>query len=65
MSELDQLEYPRHLHKPNREFLVVQNAQEAASALKDGWTIVCPPPPDSPLGMAQAADESKAKKSKA
>ncbi len=37
--DLRTLEYPRHLHKGPIEYLIVQNATEAADAVKAGWQV--------------------------
>lgn len=53
--DLKELEYPRHVHKPNREFRHVDNAEQCEAALAEGFTLECPPFPDSRLGMEMAA----------
>ena len=36
---MEYLEYPRHLHKPHGEYLVVANEAEQAAALEAGWSL--------------------------
>lgn len=42
-QDLTTLQYPRHLHKGPSEYLRVESADEAATALKDGWTVEVDP----------------------
>ena len=43
MTDLQALEYPRHVHRPSVPgawvYLIVQNAEECAAALADGWSL--------------------------
>lgn len=54
-EKLSALEYPRHVHRPGGASLIVGDVNECAAAIKDGWLVECPPPADSPLGMAAAS----------
>lgn len=58
--DLETLEYPRHLHMPsvpgNWVYRIVQDAEECAAALREGWSLVPilidparPTPPPAPL----------------
>lgn len=53
-------EYPRHLHKAERQYCVVQNDDEKALALAEGW-LLAPPPPEP---VADPDPEPKRRKGK-
>jgi hypothetical protein len=36
---MTELELPRHVHKPGRQWLIVHTPEDLAAALKDGWSV--------------------------
>jgi hypothetical protein len=54
--EVGTLQYPRHLHRSGGEFLIVANAEDAALALADGWTLS----PDAPAVVDAPPDVQEA-----
>lgn len=52
-KQYSHLEFPRHVHKPNRESKVVHTPYECADAIAEGFTVECPPFPDSALAQAK------------
>lgn len=55
------LVYPRHVHKPSKwaewVSLVVQNADECARALENGWSLTASVIPETPNDAPVAAPE--------
>lgn len=39
MSAIEDLEYPRHLHKPRKQYVIVYGVEEARRALAEGWSV--------------------------
>ncbi len=51
MADLNTLQYPRHLHKPDGVWTMVHDAGAAVLALEDGWAL-------SPNDFAPRADDT-------
>lgn len=71
-DELSALSYPRYLHRDNGhkdhihgDALLVQSADEAEAAVKDGWSVEAfPPAYDKESGAPVAATPEPAKPAK-
>jgi hypothetical protein len=55
-------EYPKHLHKPGGQFVVVNNATEEAEQIAQGWSVEVPTESSAMGGKAPKAPETPAKK---
>lgn len=61
MAEVDLrvFEYPRLVYRAWGDYRRVDSHEACAVALAEGYGLVCPPPPDSPQGLALAAKEQE------